>query len=47
MLFVVDDRGQLRPYGADRIAGVFVTREPCRPGSESSSDRVAGVEKPN
>ena len=31
VLFVVNDRGQLRSYRTDRIAGVSVTREPFQP----------------
>ena len=31
VLFVVNDRGQLRSYRVDRIAGVSVTREPFTP----------------
>jgi hypothetical protein len=31
LLFVVNDRGQLRSYRADRIAGVSVTRQPFTP----------------
>jgi hypothetical protein len=31
VLFVVNDRGQLRSYRVDRIAGVRVTDEPFRP----------------
>lgn len=31
VVFVVNDRGQLRSYRADRIAGVAVTREAFRP----------------
>jgi predicted DNA-binding transcriptional regulator YafY len=31
LLFVVNDRGQLRSYRVDRIAGVRVLDEPFRP----------------
>lgn len=31
VLFVVNDRGELRSYRLDRIAGVAVTRTPFRP----------------
>lgn len=40
VLFVVNDRGQLRSYRTDRIVAVSVTRQPFRPRYRISSDRA-------
>ena len=42
VVLVVNDRGQLRSYPADRIAGVAVTREAFRPRYVIDSE-LAGV----